>query len=109
MSGKHNISATKSFKGKPLTVNKNGTVRKHNYFQKNSKTEKILKHLEAGNTLTQLEATHSKEFMTIRLSAIIKELRDRGNTIYMEMVTNPKTGSKFGVYSMDNKFSKDYL
>jgi hypothetical protein len=101
MAGKHNISATKSFKGKPLTVNADGSVRKHNYFQKNSKTEKILKHLQAGNTLSQLEATKSKEFMTIRLSAIIKELRDRGYKIHTTMVTNAKTGSKHGVYSMD--------
>ena len=103
MAGKHNISATESFKGKPLTVNADGSVRKHNYFQKNSKTEKILNHLKSGNTLTQLEATHSKEFMTIRLSAIIKELRDRGHVINMTMVTNPKTGSKHGVYSMETE------
>jgi len=101
MAGKHNISATKSFKGKALTVNADGKVRKHNYFQKNSKTEKILKHLESGKTLTQLEATQSKSFMTIRLSAIIKELRLRGYKINTEMVKNPKTGSKHGVYSMD--------
>ena len=101
MAGKHNISATKSFKGKPLTVNADGSVRKHNYFQKNSKTEKILKYLQAGNTLTQLEATKSKEFMTIRLSAIIKELRMRGYKIHTTMLTNTKTGSRYGVYSMD--------
>ena len=100
MSGKHNISATKSFKGKPLTVNANGKVRKHNYFQKNSKTEKILKHLQAGNSLSQLQATKSKEFMTIRLSAIIKELRDRGYKIQTTMLLNSKTGSKHGVYHM---------
>jgi len=100
MSGKHNLSATKSFKGKPLTVNANGKVRKHNYFQKNSKTEKILKHLQAGNSLSQLEATKSKEFMTIRLSAIIKELRDRGYKIQTTMLLNKKTGSKHGVYHM---------
>ena len=100
MAGKHNISATETFKGKPLTVNANGTVRKHNYFQKNSKTEKILKHLQAGNSLSQLEATKSKEFMTIRLSAIIKELRDRGYKIQTTMLLNKKTGSKHGVYHM---------
>lgn len=100
MAGKHNISATETFKGKPLTVNANGKVRKHNYFQKNSKTEKILKHLQAGNSLSQLEATKSKEFMTIRLSAIIKELRDRGYKIQTTMLLNKKTGSKHGVYHM---------
>ena len=100
MAGKHNLSATETFKGKPLTVNANGTVRKHNYFQKNSKTEKILKHLQAGNSLSQLEATKSKEFMTIRLSAIIKELRMRGYNIQTTMLLNKKTGSKHGVYHM---------
>jgi len=100
MAGKHNLSATETFKGKPLTVNANGKVRKHNYFQKNSKTEKILKHLQAGNSLSQLEATKSKEFMTIRLSAIIKELRDRGYKIQTTMLLNKKTGSKHGVYHM---------
>jgi hypothetical protein len=100
MSGKHNLSATETFKGKPLTVNANGKVRKHNYFLKNSKTEKILKHLQAGNSLSQLEATKSKEFMTIRLSAIIKELRDRGYKIQTTMLLNKKTGSKHGVYHM---------
>ena len=100
MTGKHNISATETFKGKSLTVNKDGKVRKHNYFQKNSKTEKILKHLQAGNSLSQLEATKSKEFMTIRLSAIIKELRMRGYNIQTTMLLNKKTGSKHGVYHM---------
>ena len=100
MAGKHNISATESFKGKPLTVNADGSVRKHNYFQKNSKTEKILKHLQSGKSLTQLEATKSKEFMTIRLSAIIKELRMRGYNIQTTMLLNKKTGSKHGVYHM---------
>ena len=100
MTGKHNLSATKTFKGKSLTVNKDGKVRKHNYFQKNSKTEKILKYLQSGKSLTQLEATKSKEFMTIRLSAIIKELRMRGYNIQTTMLLNKKTGSKHGVYHM---------
>jgi len=100
MTGKHNLSATETFKGKALTVNKDGKVRKHNYFQKNSKTEKILKHLQAGNSLSQLEATKSKEFMTIRLSAIIKELRMRGYNIQTTMLLNKKTGSKHGVYHL---------
>ena len=38
---------------------------------------------------------------TIRLGAIIKELRDRGHKINMEMKYNKTTGSKHGVYSMD--------
>ena len=38
--------------------------------------------------------------MTIRLSAIIKELRMRGYNIQTSMIKNPKTGSKHGVYHM---------
>ena len=46
------------------------------------------------------KATKSKEYMTIRLSAIIKELRMRGYNIQTTMLLNKKTGSKHGVYHM---------
>ncbi len=101
MTGKHNKSGTETYKGKALTVNKDGATRKHGYFQKNSKTKLILDHLESGKTLSQLQCYPPSKFNTIRLSAIIKELRDRGYNINMEMKYNTRTGSKYGVYSMD--------
>ena len=99
--GKADKSGTVTYKGKPVAVTKDGKPYKHNYFLKNSKTEKILRHLESGKTLSQLQCYPPSKFNTIRLGAIIKELRDRGHKINMEMKYNKTTGSKYGVYSMD--------
>ena len=100
MTGKHNLSATDTYKGRKLTVNKDGSIRKHNYFLKNSKTEKVLKHLQSGKTLSQLQCYPPSKFNTIRLGALIKELRDRGYNINTTIVKNKLTGSRHGVYSM---------
>ena len=99
--GKANRSATVTYKGKGVAVKKDGTPYRHNYFTSGSKTKLILDHLESGKTLSQLQCYPPSKFNTIRLSAIIKELRDRGYDIDMEMKYNDRTGSKNGVYSMD--------
>ena len=99
--GKADKSGTVTYKGKPVAITKNGTPYKHNYFTKNSKTELILKHLQSGKTLSQLQCYPPSKFNTIRLGAIIKELRDRGHEIITEMIFNKSTGSRHGVYSMD--------
>ena len=99
--GKANRSGKLTYKGKSVAVKKDGTPYKHNYFTSGSKTKLILDHLESGKTLSQLQCYPPSKFNTIRLSAIIKELRDRGYDIDMEMKYNTRTGSKHGVYSMD--------
>ena len=99
--GKANRSATVTYKGKSVAVKKDGTPYKHNYFTSGSKTKLILDHLESGKTLSQLQCYPPSKFNTIRLGAIIKELRDRGYDINMEMKYNNRTGSRHGVYSMD--------
>ena len=99
--GKANRSATVTYKGKGVAVKKDGTPYRHNYFTSGSKTKLILEHLQSGKTLSQLQCYPPSKFNTIRLGAIIKELRDRGYDINMEMKYNSRTGSKHGVYSMD--------
>ena len=99
--GKANRSATITHKGKNVAVKKDGTPYKHGYFQSGSKTKLILEHLQSGKTLSQMQCYPPSKFNTIRLGAIIKELRDRGYDINMEMKYNNRTGSRHGVYSMD--------
>ena len=93
-------STTLKYKGKHIAIKIDGTPYKHGYFTKGSKTEKVLKHLESGRTLSQLQCYPPSKFNTIRLGALIKELRDRGYNIHTTMVKNKLTGSKHGVYSM---------
>ena len=101
MTGKHNKSGTTTYKGKPVTVNKDGNPRKHGYFLSGSKTKLILDHLQSGKTLSQLQCYPPSKFNTIRLGAIIGQLRERGYNISMDMKYNDRTGSKHGVYSME--------
>ena len=83
------------FKG----INKDGTSRKRGYFQKGSKTHMILKHLQNGGQLSQLDCYPPSKFNTIRLGGIIKQLRNQGYDIKTKIVKN-HTGSKHGVYYM---------
>jgi hypothetical protein len=91
---------TLKYKGKPQLINKDGSLRANGYFQKGSKTKMILDHLQEGNQLSQLDCYPPSKFNTIRLSGLIKDLRDRGYDIKTEIVTT-KDGSKYGVYYMD--------
>ena len=59
-----------------------------------------MSNLESGKTLSQLQCYPPSKFNTIRLGALIKELRDRGYNIHTTMIKNKLTGSKHGVYSM---------
>ena len=77
--------------------NRDGTSRKRGYFQKGSKTLMILKHLQSGGQLSQLDCYPPSKFNTIRLGAIIKQLRNQGYDIKTKIVKN-HTGSKHGVY-----------
>ena len=99
--GKADKSGTVIYKGKPVAITKDGIPYRHDYFCKNSKIEKVLRHLESGKTLSQLQCYPPSKFNTIRLGALIKELRDRGYEITTEMKYNKTTGSRHGVYSME--------
>ena len=59
--------------------------------------EAIKRHLEAGQTITPLEALH--EYGTIRLGAYIHELRKEGLNIRTTMVRS-FNGKTFAEYSL---------
>ena len=80
-------------------INKDGTSRKRGYFLKDSKTSLILKHLQSGGQLSQLDCYPPSKFNTIRLGGIIKQLRNQGYDIKTKIVKN-QSGSKHGVYYM---------
>ena len=80
-------------------INKDGTSRKRGYFQKGSKSSLILKHLQSGKQLSQLDCYPPSKFNTIRLGSIIKQLRDQGYNIKTKIVKS-QSGSKHGVYYM---------
>ena len=64
-----------------------------------SQSANIWAHLEAGGTLTPLEAF--QKFGTLALHSRIRELRERGHDIETEMIT---VGNKrVGKYSMPTK------
>ena len=98
--GKADRSGKVTYKGKSVAVKKDGTLYKHNYFTSGSKTKLVLEHLQSGKTLSQLQCYPPSKFNTIRLGAIICELRERGHKINMEMKYNSRTSSRHGVYSM---------
>ena len=97
--GKQLTSPDTIYKGRPCKVNKNGEIRKHGFFQKGSRTQLILRHLQNGGQLSQLDCYPPSKFNTIRLGGIIGELRDRGYSIKTKIVKN-QSGSKHGVYYM---------
>ena len=80
-------------------INKDGTKRKRGYFQKGSKSSLILKHLQDGGQLSQLDCYPPSKFNTIRLGGIIKQLRNQGYDIKTKIVKN-KSCSRHGVYYM---------
>ncbi len=89
------------FRGRAAKVNKDGTLRKVGFFKEGSKCSLILKHLQSGGKLTQLDCYPPSKFNTIRLGAIIKDLRDRGYDIKTELIDN-KSGSKHARYYIEN-------
>lgn len=61
-----------------------------------SQTKEILKHLEAGNSLTPLEAL--EKFDCFRLGARCYDLRKEGYNIQSEIVKNPWNGKRYAKY-----------
>jgi len=68
--------------------------------KKESKTSKILKHLQEGKTITNLMATH--QFKTTRLGGIIYILRKRGYNIETIAVEN-QDGGKYAKYRLNKE------
>jgi len=66
--------------------------------EKLSQTDQICKHLEAGNTITPLEAL--SDFGCLRLAARIEELKKRGLAIYSRLIE--QNGKRFAQYSMES-------
>lgn len=89
------------YRGRPAKVNKDGSLRKVGFMREGSKTSKILRHLLNGGKLTQLDCYPPSKFNTIRLGAIIKDLRDRGYDIKTELISN-KSGNKHARYYIEN-------
>jgi hypothetical protein len=61
-----------------------------------SQNADILSYLEAGNTLTPLEAL--KRFQCMRLASRISDLRNSGVRISSEMRENLDTGKRYAEY-----------
>ena len=62
-----------------------------------SQNSRILRHLEAGGTLTPYDAL--TKFGTLRLAARIKNLKDMGYRIHADMVSF-RNGKKCAVYTL---------
>ena len=82
--GKHELHPTITYRNKPAKINKDGSLTKNGWFKPGSKCHLILQHLMNGGKLTQLDCYPPSKFNTIRLGAIIKDLRDRGHEIETE-------------------------
>jgi hypothetical protein len=66
----------------------------------NNKSQKatLLKALKKGQALTHLQII--RRFMILRPSARISELRSMGYNITTDMVTDPKSKKRYGVYKL---------
>lgn len=64
-----------------------------------AQNKKIAKWLEAGNSITQMEALNM--FQCFRLASRISDLRKRGMDICKEMIMTP-TGKRVARYSITN-------
>ena len=62
-----------------------------------SQCDDIRAHLEAGYSLTALEAL--QRFQCFRLAARIRDLRDEGMEVESEMVLDEDTGKSYARYS----------
>ena len=68
-----------------------------------TQNEKIKKYLDAGNTLTPLEALNL--FGCFRLATRIFELKKQGLNIDSEMVEDASTGKRYAKYRLRNESS----
>ena len=64
----------------------------------NNKTRKVLAHLLSGRTLTPIEAFNS--YRTMRLGAIVFNLRKEGETNGKWDIVNENPKSKHGIYRL---------
>ena len=69
-----------------------------NQRQSQSQNTKILAHLKNGGRVTSLSAL--EDFGCLRLSARIKELRDRGHNVQSETITLPN-GKRVSQYFIE--------
>lgn len=67
--------------------------------RKNPQLIRIRKHLEAGNSITPLQALN--KFSCFRLGARIYDLKELGLKIKTEMVYDKVHGSKYAMYSLE--------
>ena len=63
-----------------------------------TKKDKVLNHLETYGTITPLEAM--EKYNSMRLSAIIFDLKQEGPSITTDIMRNKKTKSNYAVYSI---------
>lgn len=69
--------------------------------EKDTQKKAILRHLQSGKELSQLEAT--QKYGVLRLGAIIFELRKEGYIISTRLVRDPNrygNASNYGVYKL---------
>jgi len=71
------------------------------------KTAQVRKHLSEGYALTPLEA--ASQFHTMRLSAIVEDLRLKGLKIYATKARFPVTGAYFAVYYIPAHFMDRHM
>ena len=64
-----------------------------------SQNQAIRKHLEAGKTITPLEAV--SRFDCLRLGARIKDLRNSGLKIKTTMIRSATSGKRFAEYQLE--------
>lgn len=69
-----------------------------------SQCDDIRAHLEAGYSLTALEAL--QRFQCFRLAARIRDLRDEGMEVESEMVLDEDTGKSYARYSKHHNVFK---
>ena len=63
--------------------------------KKKSKKESVLEYLKSGQSLTPLDAMQNPDIRSMRLAAIIFELRDEGYTIINKNSTGKKKYAEY--------------
>ncbi len=66
--------------------------------EEQSQTEKILKYLKTGHTLTHLQA--EALFKITRLAARVNDLRNKGYIIITETIKSPSSEARYARYKL---------
>ncbi|WP_428383587.1 helix-turn-helix domain-containing protein [Nevskia ramosa] len=66
-----------------------------------SQCSQIRRHLEAGNSITPLDAL--RMFGSMRIAARIYDLSNQGLNITKEMVDDPQSGKRFASYRLNTQ------